>query len=192
MPFADYGDVVAGLQDASVATWINTAGVTSYGALTDVMSVQVASTNLRVVTAELTGDDRITATMSRMIGGSINMRFAGKLLEVLAVVLGYAPTVTGITPSRVQQMMLFGGKRSPYFGMIGQGLAEEGLGDMLVFIPKAKVTSDITLTSMGYGEFQVAEFTASAVDDQDYGIINLIRRETTGAYTMPPAGIAAL
>lgn len=192
MPFASFGDPIAGLQDAKIATWVNTAGTTSYGTLQDVMSVQMMGAAVDPVTAELTGDDRITAQFSRLIAGEINVRFAGMLLEVLAIVFGITTVASGTTPSQVQHFRIVGGQRLPYFGMIGQGLAEEGLGDMLVFVPKIKVTSQIRLTNMEYGAWQICEFTARAVDDQDWGIINIVRRETTGAFVMPPAGLVSL
>lgn len=190
--FAEFGDPIAGLQDAMIGKWVNTAGVTSYTGQTDVMSVQMMGSAVDTVAAELTGDDRITAQFARLIAGEISVRWAGRLLEVLAVVFGIASVASGVTPSRVEHFRIVGGTRLPYFGMIGQGLAEEGLGDMLVFVPKIKPTSQIKLTNMEYGAWQIAEFTARAVDDQDWGIVNLVRRETTGTYTMPPAGLVAL
>lgn len=190
MPFAAYGDPVFGLQDGKVGKWVST-GVYSTP-LVDLMSIQMMSVAAEPVTADLTGDDRITAVATRLTMGSFTVRFGGSIMEVLSVVFGLTPTVTGITPALVQQMLLPGGQRFPYFGMIGQALAEEGGGDQLVFIPKAKVTSSITLASNTYGEFQTIEFTARAVDDEDYGLINIIRRQTTGAFTMPPAGITPL
>jgi hypothetical protein len=48
------------------------------------------------------------------------------------------------------------------------------------------------LTMNEYGGFQVVEFTAMAVADASYGIINIIPRETTGSYTFPPASIGTL
>lgn len=192
MSFAPFGDPVLGLADAKIGQWINTAGVTSYGTLVDLMSVQMMTSSITVTTAELTGDDRITATASRQVSGTIAVRFAGQLLEALAVITGQASVLSGTTPAQIEHLRIAGGVRMPYFGIIGQALAEEGSGDMLVFAPKCKVTSDITLTNMEYNTWQVAEFTVQAVDDQDWGIINVIRRETTGAFIMPPAGIVAI
>jgi hypothetical protein len=190
--FAAFGDPIAGLNDAALAAWSNVAGVTTYGTPQDCMSVQMFGSAVDTVTADLTGDDRITATFARLISGEINVRFAGQLLAVLAVVFGIPIVASGTTPSRIQHFRIVGGSRNPYFGMQGLGLAEEGLGDMVVFVPKIKVTSQIKLTNMEYGAWQICEFTAKAVDDQDWGIINLIPHETTGAFAWPPAGIVAL
>lgn len=192
MPFSPFGDPVYGLLDARVGRWLNTAGVISYPDQQDVMSVQLMSSAIEVATAELTGDDRITATASRQVSGTINVRFAGNLIEVLEIVTGQAAVASGTTPAQMEHLRIVGGARMPYFGIIGQGMAEEGLGDMLVFAPKCKVTSGITLTNMEYNTWQIAEFTVQAVDDEEWGIINIVRRETTGTYTMPPAGLVAL
>lgn len=157
------------------------------------MSAQMFGSAVDVVSAELVGDDQITAQFSRLIAGEISVRWAGNLLEVLEVLFGVTIVSSGVTPDQVEHLRVVGGSRLPYVGMIGQGLAEEGLGDMLVFVPKLKPTSQIRLTNMEYGAWQIAEFTARAVSDQDWGIVNIVRRETTDdTIVMPPAGLVAI
>lgn len=190
MAFSTFGDAIYGLADGKVAT--RTAPGT-YGTLVDVMSIQVATSTLRIQSGELTGDDRINAVASRAIAGQLQIRFGGALLEVLEVITGVASASSLSSPNRVRRLRIPGGQRMPAFGFIGQGLAEEGLGDQLVFVPNAKVTSDIQLTMNEYGNFQVIEFTAMAVADDTLGIINIVPRETTGAISvMPPANIGTL
>jgi len=182
MPF-DQGAPQFGIRDAKIAKW-NSAG--SYGSLVDVMSIQMMSVTMQQVSAQLEGDDEITATASRAIGGQVQMRFGGANLESLAVMLG----ITVGTISSVDQLQIAGGDVMPYFGIIGKFNAEEGGGDTWAFLPKAKITSDFTLLQGEYGSFAIPEVTVQLVSDEDYGVINLITHPTALDITvMPPANI---
>lgn len=183
MPF-DQGAPQFGLNDAKIATW-NSAG--SYGTLVDIMSIQMMNVTMQQVSAQLEGDDRITATAARAIGGTAQMRFGGLNLDSLAVMLGIAVG----TISSVDQILIAGGDVMPYFGMIGKANAEEGGGDTWVFLPKGKIVSDFTLFQGEYGSFVIPEVTVQLVDDASYGIINLITHPTALDITvMPPVNIA--
>lgn len=190
MAFSVFGDPVFGLSDGKVAA--RTAAGTYSSTGVDVMSIQMAGTSLRLLSAELTGDDQITAVASRVIAGELRVRFGGAPIEVLEIITGVASASSIASPNRVRRLRIQGGARMPGFGFVGQGLAEEGLGDQLIFVPYAKVTSDIQFTMNEYGSFQTIEFTAMAVHDEDYGILNLIQRETSIAVVIPPANIGTL
>jgi len=189
MPFSAYGDPVYGIADAKVAPYISTG---SYGTAVDVMSVQMVQTRLRIQSAENNGDDQITAIASRTLAAEYQIRFSGAPIDVFEVVTGVASASSLSSPNRVRRLRIPGGQRMPYFGIIGQGLAEEGSGDQLIFGPKLKVMSDIQISMNEFGGFQTLEFTALAVPDSTLGILNLIQRETTGAYVFPPANIGTL
>lgn len=183
----DQGAPQFGLADAKVQTW--TSAGTYSGSITDIMSVQMIGVTLQQVSAQLTGDDRITATAARAIGGQVQMRFGGINLDALAVILGKAIG----TISSVEQILLPGGHRFPYFGIIGKALAEEGGGDFWVYCPKAKLMGDFQIAMLEYGNFAIPEVTVQLVDDESYGIINLITHPTDLAITvMPPANIAVV
>jgi hypothetical protein len=138
MPF-ETGGPQFGLSDAKIATW-TAAG--AYGTVTDVMSVQMVGVTLQYSSAQLEGDDAITATAARAIGGQVTLRFGSISLDVLAILTGKAVG----TISSVEQVAIEGGDRMPYFGLIGKALAEEGSGDTWVFVPKAKITNWSTAT----------------------------------------------
>lgn len=176
-----------GLSDCKVATW-NSAG--SYGTLYDVPSIQSLGFTLNVSTAELTGDDMITATGSRAIGGNLKMRFGGMHFDPLGVILG----ITATTISSVYQFGMAGGKRLPYFGIIGKVLLEEPVGhDLWMYIPKAKLMGDYTLLQNEYGAFTIPEGTFRVVPDASYGIFNEIEHLTDTSITvMPPVNIATV
>lgn len=187
MPFDAYGAPQYGLNDVKVAAWNATD---DYGTEVDVMSAQALNTVMRVVSAELTGDDQITATASRAVGAQITMRMGGVSLGALEVMTGSTPASSLSTPNQVKNLRIVGGQRMPYFGIVGKALAEEGDGDFLVFIPKAKIMGDVNLVQLEYGTFAIPEMTVMAVGDESYGAVNLVERETAAAVTIPPANIA--
>lgn len=176
--------VTFGIQDAKVAT---RDGLNDYGTAVDVPYIQMMNVTMRVISAEGTGDDRIVAVASRVIAGQGQCRMQGVSLEALEVVTGMTLAEEGDPPNEIKTLPIVAGTRLPAFGIIGQGLEEEGMGDVLLFTPNAKITSDVTLGTMEYGTLSQVEFTFTAIDDGEYDILNLIHRETTGAYTLPPA-----
>lgn len=183
----DQGAPQFGLADVKVQTWAS-AGTYS-GSLTDIMSVQMAGFTLQQVSAQLTGDDQITATDTRAIGGTLQWRFGGINLDALAIILGKAIA----TISSVEQQGIQGGHRMPYFGLLARVLAAEGGGNTMLYIPKAKLMGDFQLAMFEYGTFAIPEVTVQCVPDATYGIYNLITHPTDVAITvMPPANIAAV
>lgn len=176
-----------GLNDVKIQTWAS-AGTYS-GSITDVMSAQALRVTLQFSQAQLTGDDAITATAARAIGGTAQMRFGGINTGALAILMGRSTS----TISSVIQQSVKGGNRMPYIGIIGKSLVEEGSGDMWCYIPKAKIMSDFTLVMMEYGAFAIPEVTLQLVEDASYGVLNWISHPTDLAITvMPPANIAVV
>lgn len=184
--FDDYGAPQFGLNDVKIAAWNAT---NSYGSAVDVPSVQMMGATLRMMSAELTGDDRITAAAARAIGGQVRIRFGSINIRALEVLLGNTATSSVASPNAVKSFRVVGGDNMPYFGIVGKALAEEGSGDTLVFLPKVKIMSDVTLAQLEYGTFAIPEFEALAVDDDTYGAINIIERQTAGSVVIPPANI---
>lgn len=186
MPLFETGGPQFGLSDVKIATW-NSDG--SYGSAVDIPSVQMFSVNARVVSAELTGDDRITATASRVVGASLQMRNGSVTIAALEILFGLTATSSIASPNNVKNLRINSGIRLPYFGVIGKVLAEEGDGDLWAFIPKCRITADVTLMNAGYGTFVVPEMNAVGVADEDYGVINFVVHETEAAVTIPPVNI---
>lgn len=183
MPF-EVGSPQFGMSDCKIAVW-NSAG--SYGTLQDVMSVQALNVTMQTVNAILNGDDQETAVAGHAIGGSVTFRFGGISLDAAAIMLGKAVG----TISSVEQIVIKGGDRMPYFGIIGSALAAEGAGNFWYYLPKAKLMGEFNLGQMEYGTFAIPEVTVHLVSDASYGIINMITHPTNVAITvMPPANIA--
>ena len=186
MAFDTYGAPQFGLEDVKIATW-NSAG--SFGTAVDVPSVQLMGAILQIISAQLEGDDAITATASRAIGGEVRLRFGSVSVAALEILLGNTATSSVASPNEVKQLKLSGGDNMPYFGIVGRALAEEGIGDFQVFFPKVRVTSDITLATMEYGSFVIPELTAQAVEDATYGIVSVIEHQAPTAIVIPPVNI---
>lgn len=186
MPF-DIASPQFGLADAKIATWNAT---NDYGTEVDVMSVQLLGVNMQTVSADLTGDDQITATASRAISGTMRLRFGGISIAALEVLLGITATSSIASPNNVKNLRVTGGSETPYFGLTARALSAEDGGDTLIFIPKARIMGDVTLATLEYGTFSVPEVEARIVADTTYGLINIITRQTASTTVeVPPANI---
>lgn len=182
MPF-DQGSPQFGVNDAKVARWTATD---TYGTLTDVMGIQMAQATMQVVSAIANGDDKVVAAASRLTGVSLQMRFVGLNPSMLAVITGVALD----TISSVINQQFLGGERLPYFGVIVKALSEE-IGDTWIFLPKCKIMSDFVIFQGEFGAFTTPEVTVQAVDDDTWGLANLITHPTDVPITIiPPANIA--
>jgi hypothetical protein len=184
MAFDTIGAPQFGLNDCKIAAWNATD---DYGTEVDVPSVQLMGAILQIISAQLEGDDAIQATAARAIGGEVRIRFGSVSIGALEVLLGNSSTASGAVQDH---LAVAGGDNMPYFGICGKALAEEGVGDLHVFLPKVKITSDVELASLEYGQFAIPEFTAQAVDDATYYIINLVEHSTSVAVAIPPTNIS--
>lgn len=186
MPF-DVASPQFGLADAKIATWNAT---NDYATEVDVMSVQLLGVTMQTVAADLVGDDKITATASRAVSGTMQLRFGGISIAALEVLLGVTATSSIASPNNVKNLRVSGGGETPYFGLTARALSAEDDGDTLIFIPKARIMGDVTLATLEYGTFSIPQIEARIVSDDTYGLINIIGRETGSATVeVPPANI---
>lgn len=186
MGFDSYGAPQFGLRDVQVAVW---NGDGTYGTAVDVPSVQMMGAILKIISAQLEGDDQITATAARAVSGETRLRFGSVSIAALEVMLGNTSVTSGASPNRQDALTVEGGDNMPYFGICGKALAEEGAGDLHVFLPKVRIMQDVELASLQYGQFAIPEITVAAVSDADYGIVNLIEHETATDVALPPVGL---
>jgi len=176
-----------GLNDCQIQTWAS-AGTYS-GTITDVQSIQQLSVTQNLTSAQLTGDDQITATAGYAIGAQAKMRFGGLNFDSLGIMLG----ITATTISSVIQFGMAGGHRMPYFGIQGKMLLADSSGSLVMYLPKAKIMGDFTITQGEYGAFVIPEVTVELVPDATYGIYNLIQYATNLTISVfPPANIATV
>lgn len=184
MGFDSFGAPQFGLNDVKIATWNATD---DYDTAVDVPSVQVMGTTLATVSAQLEGDDEITASAARAIGGEVNIRFGSISIAALEILLGNTSTASGAVQDH---LMVSGGDAMPYIGICGKAKAEEGSGDTHVFIPKCKLMGDLTIAQLEYGQFAIPEATVQIVDDTTYGLINVVEHSTETDVAIPPTNIS--
>lgn len=154
-----YGGPQFGIKDLKVATWV---GDGTWGTAADVPSVSRLSVTLQTQSGELTGDDEITAVHSKIIGGQFQMTYGSFSMNAMDVITGEASTSSG--GDRAQA---FGNKNFPYFGICAQVEAVEGVGDMWIFIPKAKIQEGFT-AMFQYNQFTIPEINGRFLIDKVY------------------------
>lgn len=185
----DFGALSYGLRDAKIA--VNNLDGT-FGTAVDVPSVQLLVANLQTVNAELTGDDRITATAARIISAQITIRFGSVDLDILEIMTGASIDNSGTTPNRRRQLDI-SNRRLPYFGIAGKADAEEGSGDNHVFVPKLKLMEGFEIR-LEYNTFSTPEITCRAVGDDQFldaddlaSVIQVVQYETSTTVALPPS-----
>jgi len=184
MGFDAYGAPQFGLEDVKIATWDATD---DYGTAVDVPSVQLMGTVMQTSSAQLEGDDMITDSHAQIVGGQVRLRFGSVSVAALEILLGISSTASG---SLQDHLKLSGGDNMPYFGICGKMSATQGGGDLHVFLPKVKIMEDVTLAQAEYGNYLIPEVGAQAIDDETYGVINLIEHSTDTAISIPPSNIS--
>lgn len=188
MPF-EQGTPSFGLSDAKIALW----GATSYGAIQDIMGIQMATATLQIISAIANGDDAIIAAAARLSGAQLQLRFVGMNPLAVSIITGAPINTSSIgTGSTVSNLQFEGGGRLPYFGAIVKALSEE-IGDTWVFLPKCKIMSDFVLFQGEYGAFSTPEVTVQCVPDTKWGVANFITHPVdTNITTMPPPNISSI
>lgn len=148
-----------GLRRAKIGTWV---GNGTYTNIRQVPSVQVLASGIETVTAQLEGDDQITATASVAISGTVTLRMGSVDNRIIAILAGSDHSSSGTT-----QTLKVTAKNFPYIGVVGQSRAAEGTGDTLLFIPKCKCTDGFEVR-FEYGQFSIPEVSLTAVPDSNF------------------------
>lgn len=148
-----------------------------YGAGVELPYVQMMGMTGRTLSAEGTGNDRIVVVASRRIAGNATVRMQGVPLDALAVITGEPLVEEGAAETLIRTFRYREG-RYPWFGMVGQGLEEEGNGDALLYVPKCKIAGDLAFGTMEYGVLSSLEFPVTALGEGDYDIFDIQHRAT--------------
>lgn len=185
MGFDSFGAPQFGLNDVKVATWNATD---DYGTEVDIPSVQMMGTVMQVVSAQLEGDDKITDSHAQVVGGQVRVRFGSLSIAALEIILGLSST---LSDSVYDWLKVSGGDNMPYFGICGKMAATQGSGDAHVFLPKVKIMEDVTLVEAEYGQYVIPEVTLQAVDDDTWGVVNLVEHNTAADVAIPPTSISS-
>lgn len=179
--FDDFGAPTFGIADLKIAVWNGTG---SYGTALDVPSVQLLDVGPETVSAELEGDDRITATHAQIISSTLTFRFGSVDLDVIELLTGTTITDYGTTPNRIRNLPI-DNLNFPYIGLVGKAVAVEGIGDLHIYVRKCKVLEGFNIRQE-YGNFAIPELTLKAVADGTNRILEFIEHETAAAVVIPP------
>lgn len=185
----DFGlaGVTFGLEDVKVGVW---NGDGTYGTAVDVPSVQALVTALQTVNGRLEGDDIITAVHSKVISGTVTLRFGSVSQAVLEVLTGRTIETHGTTPNQIKRIRFTEGG-FPYFGLCGKADAVEGEGVKHTFIPKCKIMEGFE-ARYEYGQWAIPELTCECLIDDTYATDNASEVQTVTITGTPTDGTFTL
>ena len=178
----DKGQPTFGLRQCIIA--VNNLDGT-FGTAVQVPSIKIYNVDYKTVSAELEGDDTITATAAIATKADCDIQFGGITMSAYQVLTGINPTSSG-SGSGYNAKMLFAATNFPYFAILGQAYAAQGGGDTHIFVPKVKIMSGFSL-KMEFGQFTIPDVKATAVLDPNYNaIFSAIEHGTITAAAIPP------
>ncbi len=166
MPLFSFGGPQKGLRDGKIASWV---GDGTYGAAVDIPSIRVLRATLVNKSNKLEGDDRTTDTSSEAQEGKVRLEFGSVSLNVLAIMLGRTLETAGSDPNRTRRIRATA-KSMPYFGIAGQAMASQGVGDTHLFIPMAKIAEDFDIVSLENGNYAIPSVTLTCIADENYPV----------------------
>lgn len=183
---ADEFDVGApgfGVHDGKAARRIS-AGV--YEALSDMMSIEMADTELQLIGALGKGDDKITVAVSVIEGALMNARLTGCNPSTIAVMTGKSIT----TLATVNQLQFIGGEHLPYFGVAVKQRSADG-GNMWVWLPMCKIMNNFKVFQAEYGKLGTTDLSIQVIACPTWGLSNNIMYPGDVDITVfPPLNIA--
>lgn len=151
-----------GVEDAKIFAWASDgdySGVT----LIDIPSVQRVGITIRMQSAELEGDDGITAVTSKAIGVNVTIRNGSFAPTVWGVLFGKTPLTYDVS----SRYMSIGIDKTNYIGLIARSDAAEGESDTHIFVPKLRVMEDVEV-GFEYNNFTIPELSLSGVKDDNF------------------------
>lgn len=188
MPLFQFGDPPYGVEDTKLA--LNNGNGT-FGTNYDVPSVQLLRGTLTVEQAELSGDDKITATAGKVIKGEGALRFGGLSLEILSAMTGGGINSSG-AGSDAYRFVDFSNRNLPEWGVIGRADAAQGSGDSHLFMPRCKIAGNFEI-KLEQNAFAIPEMPITMLADDNFLdadgnsiVIRLIQHASKKNATLPP------
>lgn len=169
----------------------------TFGTLVDVPSVDLFQVGVRMKSAEMRGDARITAVASQTEAIEFQMRMGSFPPEVYAILFGATPQSSGAVGNRAKELSIGAGLRMPYFSIVGRSLAGETAGGTMIWVPYIKISQTVSVR-VEYNAFSMPEVTATALGDpvltDSSGrplLVKFKEYETLPAIAMPLPSVAA-
>jgi len=166
------GDKPFGINDIAIT---DITGATQV----DLPSSRVLAFNPRLISAELSGDDQITAVASRLQAVDWELEAGGVDLDVVAIMSGYTVGSSGSTPNQSEWIQWDGAQCFPYFKIYGKALGVDCTDNIHVYIYKAKCTE--WEGRLQDGQFYITRARGIAIDDGSNGVMRIVQQETATA-----------
>ena len=133
----------------------------------------------RMMGGELKGSDKLASVAAIIEALEWELDEGGLPLDAIALITGFTLTASGTTPNQASTLRILAATAMPYFKIYGKALGE-GIDDVHVKIPKAKLTGNID-GQFAYGEFYAVKLSGIAVDDGTNGLVDIVQHETAVA-----------
>lgn len=169
-----------GLRDGKMAPW-TAAG--TWGTAVDIESIRVFNMQMETTNGRLEGDDERTSLYAVPVGGTVQLQFGFKALDVLAKMSGLT-----VADSTTYKALTWIWQPFPYFGLAGQIYQEDGVGAYDLFVPKCKLMANLQIGNLQYGQYWSQTVDAEFIrDNSQYGFGRIVARATGVTLTIPPA-----
>lgn len=142
--------------------------------------------NQKLISDRAEGNSRITALAAQAISAGFQLDTHGFQFSMLQIFTGQDPSSSG-SSATLEKYISLPNARMQYFGIIAQAWAAENAGDVLLFLPKCKVTSDFTW-GFDFGKISAPQFKMEAILDDNFGFMWQIIERATANNTLvfPP------
>jgi hypothetical protein len=188
----DVGGPQFGLADVKIG--VRGASGGTYSSIYTVPSVQVLGIRTETVNAELPGNDRITATAAKQTSATVTLRLGSVPIDLIWMLQGGSIQSSGSSPN-LYKLFKVTNRKFRAIGLCGKANAEEGNGDMHLFIPNAKVNDGFEVR-FEYGAFSIPELQLKALPDTAFAdaegfpaLFIPVAHETAVAVSLPPIGV---
>lgn len=155
----------------------------SWGSSVQVESIRVLNIQMDTTNGRLEGDDKRTSLYAVPVGGTAQLQFGMKSLDVLAKLGGLS-----VADSTTYKALTFIWQPFPYFGIVGQVYQEDGVGAYDLFLPCCKVMQRLQFGNLQYGQYWSQTVDCEFIDDNSqYGFGRIVARATASSLAIPPA-----
>lgn len=136
----------------------------TFGPLVDVPSVDLFVSTIRMKSAEMRGDARITAIASQAEAAEVQIRMGSFSIAAYEVIFGSTSATSGSGSTEKLELEVTASQVMPYFGVIARSLGGESSGGTLMFLPYMKIMQPVSVR-VEYNTFSMPEVNGLALGD---------------------------
>lgn len=166
-----------GLRQMFLAPWNSTG---SYGTAYQILGARNMSVEYVIESDELMGDDVVLDAWAKLVSVTVNLEQAAVDLAVIDYFLGGTLTST----ADYENFMIAESDEIPYVGIAGKVVGSGGTSDLHLFVAKAKLSGNLTLTAQT-ATYMLPSATFKGVSDGASGMMTLRKFTAPTALTIP-------